>query len=67
MRLKHLQPGIHLPHAGKHRPGSTDASSAELTAAVDGCRAGAHLLMKGNGGNEGWRRAGGKEKVWCGE
>lgn len=51
MRLKHLQPGIHLPHAGKHRPGSTDASSTELTAAVDGCRARAHLLVKGE-----WRK-----------
>lgn len=42
MRLKHLQPGIRLPHTSKHHPGST-----EETAAVDGCQTRAHLLIKG--------------------
>lgn len=47
MRLKHLQPGIHLPHTSKHHPDSIDISLAEETAAVDGCRTGAHLVTKG--------------------
>lgn len=47
MRLKHLQPGIHLPHTSKHQPDSIDVSFAEETAVVDGCQTRAHLVTKG--------------------
>lgn len=49
MRLKHLQSGIHLPHTSKHHPDSIDVSLAEETAAVDGCRTRALLVIKGMG------------------
>lgn len=49
MRLKHLQPGIHLHRISKHHAVTTDASLAEETTAVDGCRTHGHLIIKGMG------------------
>lgn len=46
MRLKHLQPGIHLPHTSKHQPDSIDVHWAEETVAVDGCRTAARLVLE---------------------